>query len=503
VLSKKTSGLILYIVMLLPLYTYAQQEEGVNRNANQLNFECSISNCNLTFNGIFENDLGTLRNDAGTLFSGLGPDIYGEPEMSTPTPSNPSVPIPVEGHPIAYTSGQTLKIKLYFEGVCAVLSTEVKVRGISSSGFEFPPLSLMLDPGNNTYFYNGEASTPFTAEKVDLINLETTWQMQSPGNQAWEDIGVTKNQIYVTLKPPIAEELNNLGELSPGYKHYESCFFIGCNAADGSITEESVIEKVWDKFEGKAVKKSTGELLRYYHELNWEEAANNRDIFKLLDANNGQCTAWCELFLDILKVLGVAQDLQIVTIDHSGPAIQFPIKLDGFFVKKWEEQDTASYFDDFPQAAGYFEEYNYNLVVKKNYTELPPVNISENNYAFGYKELTQEDGVVGQGSANPESIFDFHQVCKIGNFYYDPSYGSTPYNSSDFLNDFQDENIVGFFKAIHITGIIEGASNIGIDLNGDMITSDDPQTMFVFFVKLHDPEEPETIIDFFENPEYR
>ena len=379
----------------MPNVLYGQNEQTKNSgNVVGLNFECSISGCDFSLEGYFLEDLLSLRNDNGDLYSSLGSDIQGE-----------SVSSPLIGYPVAYTSGSTLKITLHFEGICAALTSSIMLQGVSASGLEFPALSLPVNNVNgvSNFTYEGEASSAFTADKVDFIDLEIKWQMKSAGNQEWKDVVVTKNKIYVTLKAPADEGQNNTpGEVNLEYFHLESAFFIGCKAAKGSNTEGSVIENVWSAFSSADLTNSKVETLKYYDPSNWYQAENNKTSTTLVKDLNGQCTAWCRFFLDILKDLGVKQPLQYVTIDFIGPSPNLPPWDDGFFVHDWNytEVPTELLINN-PTATPYINEgYNYILITYpmggaqgNKWAE----NIEANNsYGFSYADMTDNLGSDGQ-----------------------------------------------------------------------------------------------------------
>lgn len=45
-------------------------------------------------------------------------------------------------------------------------------------------------------------------------------------------------------------------------------------------------------------------------------------------------------------------------------------------------------------------------------------------------EVADKDGAAGQNTNNPVSIFSEHCFVKVGDVYYDPSYGAGPFNST-------------------------------------------------------------------------
>mgnify|MGYP007003700177 FL=1 len=55
-------------------------------------------------------------------------------------------------------------------------------------------------------------------------------------------------------------------------------------------------------------------------------------------------------------------------------------------------------------------------------------------YLVGYDAIDQE-GVPGQGNANPPGIFGNHFIVRYSGVYYDPSYGSGGFSSSKAHED--------------------------------------------------------------------
>ena len=87
-------------------------------------------------------------------------------------------------------------------------------------------------------------------------------------------------------------------------------------------------------------------------------------------------------------------------------------------------------------------------------------------------QVTDLPGVPGQGTTNPQSIFDNHVLVLFKGVYYDPSYGKS-YNS---LADFEDRAVVGFVKG---KKLVESDVNLDLDHNG-MVEENKEVRVFLF-----------------------
>lgn len=104
---------------------------------------------------------------------------------------------------------------------------------------------------------------------------------------------------------------------------------------------------------------------------------------------------------------------------------------------------------------------------------------SENAVAYlwqGNAPVTDQQGVDGQNSANPHSIFPNHALLDIGGTIYDPSYGRL-YQS---LQNFEDTAIVGFATPATVTELVlamalraqQNNININVDIDGDGVPNE-------------------------------
>ena len=202
-----------------------------------------------------------------------------------------------------------------------------------------------------------------------------------------------------------------------------------CQGAAGSKDYTESVDKAYKRFRGHnamshpdpdplRMARIPSRPLHYYEE--WDCA--NDSLKAMMESKNkdGTCLAFTELFKRDLASGGI-------------PLAQFSKQLirpisgkvnDGFLVKSWE-----------PHGKGSATTPGYTFI--NEYKE--PANIGKgrviDTYAekvggvWKYKwgkiaEVTDLDGIAGQNSPDPLSIFGKHYVVKAGDTLYDPSYGT-------------------------------------------------------------------------------
>lgn len=105
-------------------------------------------------------------------------------------------------------------------------------------------------------------------------------------------IGETRHPLYITFDTPIGNGPYN-----------ETCVWLGCTAARGKTTEESVFNAIWNKFQSMNITTRDGRPLCYY-----KDGAQTGSIFTtndLLYNGDGQCTAWSDLFFTTINSQGI------------------------------------------------------------------------------------------------------------------------------------------------------------------------------------------------------
>jgi len=265
---------------------------------------------------------------------------------------------------------------------------------------------------------------------IDFHNpLTITWYYGPTADGPWYEAGQSSNQVYVLLGAPQTAPL------------YHTLVHLGCENAAGETTESGAVKKIWQEFTDQAVLTVNTKLLKYWHEGKAEGLVSTAD---LLREANGQCGAWAEFFMDMLKAQHISSTIKIEIFEDSDPGKR------GFLVKDWS-------FIGMGLSPG-----------------TPPYNYIQ------YEDVFDKSGVKGQGNPNPPGGFRNHYIVKyIEQFYdpvdgqmkevrkyYDPSYGTGPFYSQ---NEWENASLDGFTA----DGIFNGK--------------------IVKFVKPNDPDVEETL----------
>jgi hypothetical protein len=160
-----------------------------------------------------------------------------------------------------------------------------------------------------------------------------------------------------------------------------------------------------------------------------------------LKFGDGQCGSWASLFIRLRQIHGidVANEYVIFSSINNN---------EGFLVKNW----------------------NFNGAGSSGIPAYPYLNIpdapfpAQNSYPWKFAEVTDQNGIAGQGNPNPASLFGNHQVVLDGQ-YYDPSYGQ----KFASLKDIDDNALY--------------ESSFNLDLNGDGDKTDVGVQTNVFLIR--------------------
>ena len=184
---------------------------------------------------------------------------------------------------------------------------------------------------------------------------------------------------------------------------------------------------------------------------------SNTDASSLLESADGQCGAWTVLFIRLRQIHGM-NDTNEYRFFYSKKGIN----AESFAVNSWSFSGSGT----------------------SGNTEYPYINIlpigdpnsyrSKNSYDFAYAEVTDEDGIAGQGNSNPASLFNNHQVMVSGQ-YYDPSYGKI-YAS---LEEIDSNSIAGFYK-LDVLPLNETKYDLDLNLDGDKVDINVLTYVFLF-----------------------
>ena len=237
-------------------------------------------------------------------------------------------------------------------------------------------------------------------------------------NLSWERC-YTEHELYLTLNATKSS--------------YETVFHIGCISANGSSSSSQVVSSIWSKFSSKNVRRKGDSVLFKY--WNPKESTPQRLDLMLQDANaNGSCIAWSQFFKEALNVQ-FSSGAQIYEIT--------PISGSSFLVKNWKFGthispgadgilNSTATGDDIVESVVIFPGPNGVLDSSASGDDIIKDGIFIDNthlYLVGFDVIDQE-GIPGQGNANPPGIFSNHFIVRYSGVYYDPSYGSGGFPSS-------------------------------------------------------------------------
>ncbi len=151
------------------------------------------------------------------------------------------------------------------------------------------------------------------------------------------------------------------------------------------------------------------------------------------DANfepDGECAAYAQLFGNALLHQGISSDIVVVAPTDRRHLF--------FLVKNWDFI-SARPNEPFPYWNQVIDEYIDQDTISGLH-EIRSPNDTYNQW-IGTVSFQDKEGVPGQGNANPYSDFEKHYIVKIGEIYFDPSYGNGYLNS---LQSWEDQAIDGF-----------------------------------------------------------
>jgi len=331
--------------------------------------------------------------------------------------------------PVAYVQGQTISLTatLASSQVPTIPINNVTITGqvaglgnCTATGQTIPvqptfTVSCTMDaalPANKTKFYN-----PLVINWSYTIGTDTTF------------IGITKNQVYVTLAQPLQDKV------------YRTTLNLAI-AKDKATDRPSAFQNTWSQFSidgtGPAnLQTWYGQPLFYYrndsHPVGFASVAcplSPLDEGILLEAANssGQCTTFAVLFMEALRVNGIdSHEIRIKGADGTG-----------FLVKDWSFSPSP-FFSTEPL-------FKWKLVANQQATDNRDLMIpAQVNGVYG--DLTSLGTVPGQNSVPPsEKAFSSHFIVMVlppasgqlpavdpsADQYFDPSYGLTYKNADNF-----------------------------------------------------------------------
>lgn len=307
-----------------------------------------------------------------------------------------------EQQPVAYKAGDAPVVSAEFSMECDQAPDSVWIKGIATDSMVFPAQKVALYPaGATTYdlsYPSTFAASSFPSNTVQYYDsYEIDWQVSFDGTH-FRSSTKSSNTMYVTRGTPMSE--------TSRFKYFRSVYDISCRNAKGTGPDSTLIAAVWNEFVDHAVLSWDGDSLHYYETFN----TSNTNLAALMKYKNAQCYTFAQLFLSLLKIQGLSRTNNYVYITPT-TSYECGYSVNRFLVANWVF-DTAS-------SASFCPAYPY----KNTYTTLLPPPYNE--YNFIQEDVRDSTGLFGQGSDNPASYFNNHQISFIDGVYYDACYGVT------------------------------------------------------------------------------
>lgn len=349
-------------------------------------------------------------------------------------------------YPVAYVrnTAPTIEGKIAVKptGLTSVSGFTAKIRVTGPGAIEIDETAATI--GTDELILPAKASTGNFVNEIDYLNPMTlTWEVDVNDEGSWCEAGDTAHRTYVTLGAPATT------------MRQETLFDIGCRKADAETTAAGATAKIWSEFTDRDVRKvdpntgqPTGTQMTYYSSYDPRDSHGTAVCTapQLLEANDGQCGSWADLLIRIRQVQGIDDPDEYVIFESSNPS-------EGFAVKNWTFAATGTsgnpnypYLNICPLGNG---SINANFDAVRG----------ASSYNWAYAEVTDGNGIEGQGTQNPASLFGNHQVMISGQFY-DPSYGQLHGTLADI-----DNNAVDGYFILSVENLDE--ATYGLDLNSD------------------------------------
>lgn len=268
---------------------------------------------------------------------------------------------------------------------------------------------------------------PFDNSFPDRIalhdNAALTWTVSIVDGSSAK-ITTTKHRIYVIWGNSV--DSNNR----------ETYFYLGCKNAEG---KKDLLDVVWDNFSTKKVTRADGAELFYYK----TDEEFNIDPNLFLVKKDGNCATWSKFFIQVLKSNGYLAKAETIHYDVPMQNVMVgessPNSLSFVLIKNWR-------FIDHPTARSSTHPHE-NI-----YINPPDIFTGSRPYPTWLKqEFFDLIGKSGQNREDPPSVFGKHILVRIGDTFYDPSYGNGPYDSID---TWANDSLAGF--AAHVPLEFEG-----------------------------------------------
>jgi hypothetical protein len=344
-------------------------------------------------------------------------------------------------YPTAFIRDSEMEAKaIFLMNPAVTLGPEVRVQGDGPGAFDFSGIAMLSASSLKTEFIH--AAEPFE-NAVDFFDpFEISWTVSLDGGHSWCHVATSSNPIYVILDEP---------EL-PTHQRWHTLFRNSARDAEGATTQDEVLAGVWSDFTDRVVMRADPDPASHPVQLTYYDSWNcgNFTTGSLLATGDGQCGAWARFFVDLLRAHGIDHPNEMIKLEYDNPA--YPPPLAGLLVRDWSFAPGGGISGD----------------LDLPYLNIPPVLVADviqnNTYVWRFAEVNDAPGVPGQGTVNPASFFENHQLVRINGVYYDPSYGGS-YGS---LVELEGSAVAGYIVRIQPPDVVSvNELQVSLDLDGD------------------------------------
>ena len=338
-----------------------------------------------------------------------------------------------ERSPAAYVSGNKVRaeatITLASEGewpfppgeTLEIGFGDVVFGGVATMGDEPPPVAVS-GPFTASVTMNRVAESPLSPSGVPahFPNYETRWTVGA-------GTLVSENALYAVGAAPECA------------LRQETLFDIGCRNAHGIGGTARIVDAIYGEFSDRIVaRKSDGKIMTYWMPDEtgvFRMGATTTSGLLASEDGNGNCQAWSGLFRDALRLQGIAAHR--VSVWSKFSAVPAGLSKEGVMVKNW---DFGALLSPAPTQTLY------------EWAGDPPVQARVVDYAYimasdappAPEGTAVPAGILpGQGNPTTPEAFNAHWITKVGDTYYDPSYG-TPKISAQNPADYENAAFAGY-----------------------------------------------------------
>ena len=300
----------------------------------------------------------------------------------------------------------------------------------------FDPVKVN-DLGNGRYGFaatdlDGAETTGSFSESAGIVDdLVVDWEVSVDGGQSWAKAGTSANRVYVSWATAPASIL--------GLPLYETLLSLGCTAAGGvgddAAAIQAIAESLSDQFETQSVVRLTdGAALKYYAAWN----ATSQSTADLLRSTDGRCGSFARIFIDTLRLQGIADTHLTEVRAADAVAVSGPEEYSHWMlINDWTFSSVGS-------SGGASDGYTHEFVFEKGFE---PNTYLHTSFEIIRGDGADQSGIAGHGGvANPKSNHNNHALVHMvfGGVerWYDPSYGRA-YSSQA---EFEEQALAGVYR---------------------------------------------------------